>query len=697
MIRKLRHRVRTIGTTPVAVAIVIALQPLPVASQPLGKTGYERHSAVVLLDNKIEGRSPLTGRDQQTSSISADGRWVAFTTDAPMLSGDNNQLTDVYVQDMKTGAIELASRTVSGVPALGPPDPGRRQLSYQPAMSGDGRHVAFTSSAVNLVPGDTNAAPDAFVYDRRTKVVERISVSSTREQSDDWPLRSIGLRPSMSANGRYVSFTSGATNLVSEDTNGVDDIFVHDRRQAATIRISVGSAGIEANGASLYSSMSGNGRYAAFDSFASNLIEDMILVNGHVFVHDLRSSSTEVVSVASDGSAARPSNVGLTADINHGDAISHDGRFVAFSSTADNLVPNDTNNSRVPHRDNGRDIYVHDRKTGRTERVSVEPDGREVKRSPDIVPSHFQHAAISPDGRYVASNFSDNEPQPRSYFDGLTGNPYVFDRTTGEVDAIGVSQLDNPEAGLGFFSGWVDASRISGGGRYLAVSGEFRTEHRPGCPRGCTAALWADRGHRVSGEILKSAPPSDKPEEDDLICVVDICVPWSRRTSADLASNDESSFSRRGEKLLSATMAVRPLTDDLYLKIEVDRLPGPRGGIGDLPAAGDPTVLYGARFKVEGRSYEVRVSRAGVLGEPGEAVFGLFRCTPECTEVAKLTGGYGTTGESVVTRVPLRHFGKSGRNIGISAHSTYSALGTYLSGATQILDLLSFNRKAGDE
>ena len=165
--------------------------------------------------------------------------------------------------------------------------------------------------------------------------------------------------PYISGDGRYVAFSSDAFNLVSDDSNEMDDIFLHDRQTGQTVLISIASDGTQANENSSEPSVSGDGRYVAFISFASNLVPGDTNNSPDVFFHDRQTGETMRASVASDGTQAN--------NWSSWPSISSNGRFVAFSSTADNLVPGDSPN--FP------DVFVHDRQTGQTEMVSVSGDG----------------------------------------------------------------------------------------------------------------------------------------------------------------------------------------------------------------------------------------------------------------------------------------------------------------------------------
>jgi WD40-like Beta Propeller Repeat len=264
-----------------------------------------------------------------------------------------------------TGATTLVSVDSSGGQGNGE--------SFFASVSADGRYVAFQSAATNLASGDTNGTRDIFVRDRTAGTTERVSVDSAGGQANDGSYVA-----SISDDGRYVAFQSDATNLVASDTDGVSDIFVHDRQTGTTTRMSVDSAGNQGNGASFHASMSDNGRYVAFQSDATNLVSGDTNGFTDIFVHDRQTGTTERVSVDSGGGEGN----GISKD----PSISVDGRFVSFQSDASNLVSGDTNGFT--------DIFVHDRQTGTTERVSVDSAGSEGNGT-------SRQASLNADGRYV--------------------------------------------------------------------------------------------------------------------------------------------------------------------------------------------------------------------------------------------------------------------------------------------------------
>lgn len=314
-------------------------------------------------------------------SLSKGARYVAFESYATnLVSGDGNGENDIFVRDRKAGTTERVNVDGAGAEATG-------GGSYFAAISGNGAVVAFSSSATNLVAGDANGRLDVFVRDRKSGETTRVSVNSAGIEANGDSLTSANV--ALGGGGRYVPFVSGASNLVAADTNGVGDVFVHDRTLRRTTRMSVDSAGTQANGASFEPTISANGRFFAFSSIASNLVAGDGNGTLDVFVHDRKTGETTRVSVDSAGSEAN-GHSGQP-------SISKDGRFVAFYSAASNLVADDTNG--VP------DVFVHDRKTGTTVRVSVAADGSQANAAA-LTP------AISGNGRAVAfeSNATDLVP-----------------------------------------------------------------------------------------------------------------------------------------------------------------------------------------------------------------------------------------------------------------------------------------------
>ena len=326
----------------------------------------------------LEGDAP-SGKP----SISADGRIVAFPSVATnLVRQDHNELQDVFVRDRARGTTARVS-----VGPYGEAD----GASLAALVSANGKVVAYSSDASNLVPGDGNRTLDVFLVDLARGRTSRISSSEVGESWDRSEASSID------ANGRVVAFRSYGPNLVPGDENGLADVFVRVPGAAWPERVNVSTAGKEADGATFRGMLSGDGRYVGFRSRADNLVHGDTNDALDVFVRDRVTGMTRRVSVASDGTQADPSG------FDHGwraslfmsrPFLSANGRYAAFTSRAANLVEGDHNGKA--------DVFVHDLWTGRTIRVSVTSDGTEADGDSFV-------AGISGDGRVVAfTSLADN-------------------------------------------------------------------------------------------------------------------------------------------------------------------------------------------------------------------------------------------------------------------------------------------------
>jgi Tol biopolymer transport system component len=287
------------------------------------------------------------------ASVSADGNLVVFTALSDnLIAGDNNGKYDVFLANRSTCVIdpnvcqvqpntcviELISQTTTGSqPGTSPPD----DPSRGGAISADGCHVAFYSSASRLVPQDTNQKIDVFVRDRCGVVgTERVSVANDGTQANG-DSQASGFLPGISADGNRVAFSSDATNLDPGDSgdnnNGATDVFLRDRGAHQTLLLSKDKNGHSANGPSQYPSISADGTFVVFQSDASNLVDGD--TNGH----------TDIFVVAVDTGAIR--RVSVSASGEEGNAastqpqISADGTTIVFQSDATNFlgVGRDTN------------------------------------------------------------------------------------------------------------------------------------------------------------------------------------------------------------------------------------------------------------------------------------------------------------------------------------------------------------------
>jgi Tol biopolymer transport system component len=290
------------------------------------------------------------------ASISADGRFVVFDSDADnLIAHDTNYVTDVFLHDRDpdgNGIYDEGNGTTRRVSV----DSNWKQAwgwSFDPQISADGTCVVFSSYADNLVAGDTNQQTDVFVRDLKAHTTERVNVDSAGKQSfgPSW-------FPSISSDGGVVAFVSDAPDLVAGDTNDYQDVFVHDRASGTTVRVSVDSAGNQADGRSYVSpfSISDDGNRVAFYSSAYNLVANDTNGRWDAFVRDLAAGTTVRASVGSTG-AQSLDGTGV-----HDVSISGDGTAVFFTSDGGDLVPRDSNGVT--------DCFRHDLVTGATDLIS---------------------------------------------------------------------------------------------------------------------------------------------------------------------------------------------------------------------------------------------------------------------------------------------------------------------------------------
>ncbi|PQP35457.1 calcium-binding protein [Desulfobacteraceae bacterium SEEP-SAG9] len=383
-------------------------------------------------------------------SISADGHYVAFVSYASnLVPNDTNDVADVFVHDRQTGSTKRVSVDSNGIQ-------GNEESSENDRMtiSAEGRYVAFSSPATNLVPGDTNGATDVFVHDRDTDEdgvfdeagaisTIRVSVDSSGNQANNW-----SEAPTISADGRYVAFISLASNLVPNDTNDYTDVFVHDQQTGTTVRISVDSSGNQADHVNGSAIISADGRYVGFQSHATNLIPGDTNDTNDAFIHD---RDTDEDGVFDEAGAISTIRVSVDSSGNNTDddctapgpnLISADSRYVAFMSSSSNLVPNDTNDDV--------DIFVHDRQTGITERISTDSNGNEGN-------GYSAFPTISPDCRYVSFHSHASNLVPGDTND--VSDVFVHDTGPLDVDNDGIEDSIDTSAG---FSDDFDDSTTNG-------------------------------------------------------------------------------------------------------------------------------------------------------------------------------------------------------------------------------------------
>jgi hypothetical protein len=369
-----------------------------------------------------------------TAAASADGRFVAYAagtdTSAP------GAVSEVYVLDTQTGARTMVSVNNQGQPG--------DQFAGDPAISGNGRYVAFDSFSDNLVPNDTNDAGDVFVRDTQTNTTTRISLTSAgTEVTDD------SYNPSISDDGRYVIFTSDSDDLSPLDGNVSSDIYLHDNQTGATTLMSTYGDGTPTDSGAWSGEISADGSTVVFDTDTGiNIANDE---NGSDDVYTRPRTSRSFTWVS------RPVGGNTDGEGGGGDdpSISADGRFVAFDSNADDL-------DLLPDTTGFVNVYVRDRTALTTTRVSVTPTG-------GVIDANSFGPAISRDGSRIAYLSSGNPTGTDT--NGSLNDLLVRDMTLGKTYLVSTDMLGNqlPVASA-------DAA-ISGDGKYgfWSTLGQFDT------------------------------------------------------------------------------------------------------------------------------------------------------------------------------------------------------------------------------
>lgn len=398
-----RHAVgRRIRRSAIALVLISVALPCSLRAQA---------APIERLSNRSNGQSG-EGRSQ-SPVLSVDARFAVFASAAiDLVSGDRNQNRDVFLADRKEDTIFRISV------APGAEANGNSELDGAPSISDDGCVVAFSSKASNLVAGDGNARDDVFVIDCLDQVIRRVSVGIGAEANGT------STYTDLSSDGRFVVFQSAATNLIDNDGNSTVDIFVFDRETGVTRRASVASDGVEANAFSVQPSISGDGRFVIFASDATNLVEGDTNATRDIFVHELSSGETTRVSVSSSGLQAN--------GISFFPVLDFDGSIAAFKSEATNLegVGGDTNG--FP------DVFVHDRGTGETVRVSEDSFGNEARDGLSSGPG------LSADGRFVA--FASGARNLVAEDGNLVMDVFVVDRSIApqpEIRVVALADDDN--------------------------------------------------------------------------------------------------------------------------------------------------------------------------------------------------------------------------------------------------------------
>jgi Tol biopolymer transport system component len=372
-----------------------------------------------------------------SASMSADGRYTAFVSMASnLVPGDTNNGCDVFVRDNSSGAIERVSVSSTGAQV----DTGFS--CDAPAISANGRFVAFHSDGAGLVPNDTSTNSDIFVRDREFGTTERVSVGSDGETPiGNGTEFGNSLDPAISANGRFVAFMSSGRNLIPGRQIFETHVYVRDRLTGTTEIVSERPDGETTNGPAAQPSLSADGRYVAFVSFSEGLVPGDDNLGPDVFVRDRATGTTTAASVSSTGAlpqyvSFRPQSVQPS--------ISADGRYVAFSSNARDLVAGDDFNDN--------DVFLRDRVAGTTRMASVTPTGEQAFGGDSA------GASISADGAFVAFHSSAGNLSPGGGFG--TSDIIVYDVARSVTKPLTLGQ-DFDEDDSGFPSLTADGSQVA--------------------------------------------------------------------------------------------------------------------------------------------------------------------------------------------------------------------------------------------
>jgi Tol biopolymer transport system component len=359
---------------------------------------------ISLASDRADGKQ--TDRDCIPAAISYDGSIVAFLSDATSLAGLKSHYVQCYVKDRVTGALELVSRNAAGQEA----NTDVREVR----LSADGNFVVFATQATNLDATDTNGCSDCYLVDRAAQTIERVSLGPDGDLGD-YESR----EPVVSADGRFVAFTSYARNFTDNDDNDTYDVFLRDRQLYTTVCVSLTPAGHVGNDQSHTGDLTPDGRFVVFGSVADDLTG--VSTNGeNVYVRDVAAGTTTLLTLEMDGTPAHACQE---------PRCSADGMVVCFTSSDALLVLNDTNVAE--------DVFVLDLTAGTLERANVTTSGAQGDAA--------RHPAISADGRFVGFVGGPLDPLDGNFLpDG-----YARDRLRGLTFRVSVRDGGDPTGMVG--------------------------------------------------------------------------------------------------------------------------------------------------------------------------------------------------------------------------------------------------------
>lgn len=635
------------------VALMVCLVAAPPASATHQEVVYKLDRGEVELVSLTEAGTPSDEHSARRCgpndpiALSDDGRYVVFTSKARLVEEDVNGslLTDVYRRDRLKDVTELVSAGTDGT-SLGGAEAASGQLdslcfdstqnwAFSPSISGNGRYVAFASYG-NLTKSEETPSSDqlnvkVFVRDMKRDVTEMASVTLSGEV----PNGDSGFdRISISEDGARVAFTSVASDILADTDPGCENdpataliagcaeqqVYVRDLKRDRTMHASITKAGTRSNGPAYGPSISDDGRFVAFESTATDLTPEidrnlLCMVNPSwtkscpdVYVRDLDGESTELISISRDGRAGDHQSH-LDASGTNGQMLSEDGRFVLFSSMSSDLVPTSSGYGAVAP---NIYLFVRDRKTNRTERVSITNVGTSIG---GIFPG-----GISDDGKFAmfravlcdGQNCLDQKHQTQA-------GAVIYNRETGQLDMHRAQDKNTPNSSdhAPYLSG--DATTL---GWASPVDGIVE-----GDANGVTDVFVQDLGNPGRGIVAGSADTRPVPSRS--------------------AGSIEAVPS--GARVTEGIMALRPEADDLYIRLNTDRLP--------VATTTGQTLLplrYHLRFSVSEVDYEFRATPS-LMSTLMPPLYELWS-RGEGSEWDRLTavdGSYGTTGESITASIPL--------------------------------------------
>ncbi|MGH2692465.1 MAG: TolB family protein [Actinomycetota bacterium] len=613
-------------------AVTLALAISLLGTSPA--SAYQAPGRTELASLRSDGSqvdSAFFGAGAWGPDMTPDGRHVAFSFDG-WLTPDAGALDDVYLRDRETGSVELISKANNGQPG--------NFYDQTPATSDDARYVAFESLSTNLGPGDNDQIWDIYLRDREAGITELVSKSAAGVKgtaNSTWP--------SISADGRYVAFASISSNLVPNDVNPLGDVFVKDRQTGAVELISVSTDEAAAIGDSYQPSMSADGRYVAFTSTASNLVQGDLNDAVDVFLRDRVAGTTEIISVSSDETPSYGHTYNYYFYGSYLPSISADGNQVGFTSYATNLVPSDTNVSV--------DVFVRDRAAGTTERVTVSSQGTEshprVRTSyagcnctyiPFSVSADNFWSVLSPDGRYV-SFLSESDDLVPGDTNNTLYDTFVHDRLTGETELVSLaSDGSQPARGTSNYR-----PSISGGGRHVAFVHGGDAKLGPPGTIAYNHVYVRDRGPQAGTGGVEAAVDGDSINVAGWASLEGTVV-----SHADDPIDGNGFWRNLGAELTGASLVYRPEQEDLLLRMRIEDL---------KPATVPQAVNYGIWYYTGEEFHNVSCHSGSCTGAPGYTV--------------------GTTGDEIWIRLPVAAGGTRIDRIKVFAGQRNPATGLYAS------------------